>query len=281
MNGRQAYIDGDYSAQVAAMDANLDALEANLLNFTLWNYCPDNHNKWGDNWNGEDLSIFCLGKDEQESSDKAERSTITSSDNTLSGETANNPSFTDEFLNRGGRATQAFVRPYPIACPGNPLLLRFNIRSKHMIFTFDHPFYGQTNDQPLKGETEMTTTVSKTPLSDLERWTEFFLPREHFPVKEQVEYIALSADSTGQYVIPENQGEWILDVDSQRLWFKCECCFGGSVTRTSKSSKNSKEIAPTIRHLIVVRRKSSLNSQSIQEFARQLSAKNRCCSCCC
>ncbi|KAJ1547842.1 hypothetical protein HK405_004811, partial [Cladochytrium tenue] len=59
MDDRKAYATGDYSAQVHAMDVNIRALEANLINFTLWTYVADNSNEWGDGWNGEDLSIFC------------------------------------------------------------------------------------------------------------------------------------------------------------------------------------------------------------------------------
>ncbi|KAL1915451.1 uncharacterized protein VTP21DRAFT_6575 [Calcarisporiella thermophila] len=46
------------SPQSRALDANLHALDTALMNFTLWNYCPDNDPVYGDNWNGEDLSIF-------------------------------------------------------------------------------------------------------------------------------------------------------------------------------------------------------------------------------
>lgn len=46
------------SPQNRALDANFNALEKNLLNYTLWNYMSDNTDKWGDAWNGEDLSIF-------------------------------------------------------------------------------------------------------------------------------------------------------------------------------------------------------------------------------
>ncbi|KAF9428202.1 hypothetical protein BGZ94_003098 [Podila epigama] len=49
---------GTYKDQIKAMDANMYALESNHLNFTLWNYCPDNSHKWGDQWNGEDLSLW-------------------------------------------------------------------------------------------------------------------------------------------------------------------------------------------------------------------------------
>ncbi|KAF9115097.1 hypothetical protein BGX27_008900 [Mortierella sp. AM989] len=59
MNGSKAYKpNGSYKDQIKAMDANMYALESNHLNFTLWNYCPDNCHKWGDLWNGEDLSLF-------------------------------------------------------------------------------------------------------------------------------------------------------------------------------------------------------------------------------
>jgi hypothetical protein len=46
------------SSQNRALDANLNALEKNLLNYSLWNYMSDNSNQWGDLWNGEDLSIW-------------------------------------------------------------------------------------------------------------------------------------------------------------------------------------------------------------------------------
>lgn len=46
------------SSQNKAMDASINALEKNLLNYSLWNYMPDNSEKWGDCWNGEDLSIW-------------------------------------------------------------------------------------------------------------------------------------------------------------------------------------------------------------------------------
>jgi hypothetical protein len=46
------------SPQNRAMDACLNALEGNLLNYTLWNYVSDNSSKWGDQWCGEDLSLW-------------------------------------------------------------------------------------------------------------------------------------------------------------------------------------------------------------------------------
>ncbi|KAF9199810.1 hypothetical protein BGZ49_010021 [Haplosporangium sp. Z 27] len=61
MNDGKSYKpNGNYKDQIKAMDANMYALESNHLNFTLWNYCPDNCHKWGDRWNGEDLSLFSV-----------------------------------------------------------------------------------------------------------------------------------------------------------------------------------------------------------------------------
>ena len=71
MDNKKSYKkDGGYSEQLVAMDANMTALDRNLLNFTIWNYCPDNCHQWGDQWNGEDLSLW--SKDTQ-SPDAAKR----------------------------------------------------------------------------------------------------------------------------------------------------------------------------------------------------------------
>ncbi|GJJ72001.1 hypothetical protein EMPS_04358 [Entomortierella parvispora] len=45
--------------QVFAMQLMLDAMDSSMLSFTLWNYCADNSNQWGDRWNGEDFSVWC------------------------------------------------------------------------------------------------------------------------------------------------------------------------------------------------------------------------------
>ena len=57
-NEGDAYRTGDFRLQISAMDTTLQALDKALLSATLWNYTPDNSNKYGDGWNGEDLSIF-------------------------------------------------------------------------------------------------------------------------------------------------------------------------------------------------------------------------------
>jgi len=109
LNNGRSYRTGDFRAQVKALDRSFQALEANLLNGTLWNYTPDNTNARGDLWNGEDFSIF--SRDQQQ-----------------------NP----QDINSGGRALQAVVRPYPRATAGEPLRMSFNLSSHRFEFEFIH-----------------------------------------------------------------------------------------------------------------------------------------------
>ncbi len=110
---RRAYRTGDFSAQVAAMDASLQALDANLLSYTLWNYTPDNTNARGDQWNDEDFSIF--SRDQRR-----------------------DPEHGAQDLYDGGRALEAVVRPYARKIAGNPLHMAFEIESRRFEFDFEH-----------------------------------------------------------------------------------------------------------------------------------------------
>ena len=82
LNKRKAYKTGDYSVHEEALSMYYDAVDANLLHSTIWNYTADNTNKSGDEWNEEDLSIFSEGKE---------------------------------------RAAPGWKRPYPMATAGEPL----------------------------------------------------------------------------------------------------------------------------------------------------------------
>jgi pimeloyl-ACP methyl ester carboxylesterase len=114
LNEREGLTEGNFAAHISALDRTFKALEANLLHGTLWNYTADNDNEYGDQWNGEDLSIF-------------------SRDQFLP-EPIHDPHDLDE----GGRATAAFVRPYPRATAGEPLSLSFDPQTRIFEFTFRH-----------------------------------------------------------------------------------------------------------------------------------------------
>jgi hypothetical protein len=87
MNKRRAFADGDYSLHEEALSMYYNAVDANLLHSTLWNYTADNTNKTGDGWNDEDLSIFSEGKE---------------------------------------RAVAGWKRPYPMATAGSPFAIKWN-----------------------------------------------------------------------------------------------------------------------------------------------------------
>ncbi len=109
MKHKRAYRTGDFSAQTQALDDSYRALEANLLNSTLWNYTPDNNNTHGDLWNEEDLSIF--SRDQQKD--------------------PNDP-------DSGGRALPAAVRPYARKTSGDLLRMSFDLKKRVFEMAFRH-----------------------------------------------------------------------------------------------------------------------------------------------
>lgn len=109
LNDGEAYRTGDFSDQVAALDRSFNAVEENSLSYTLWNYTADNTNERGDQWNGEDLSIF--SRDQQA-----------------------NPSD----IHSGGRALDAVIRPYPYKVAGTLITYQFNHRAKEVLVRYRH-----------------------------------------------------------------------------------------------------------------------------------------------
>ncbi|MBN1304084.1 MAG: cellulase family glycosylhydrolase [Anaerolineales bacterium] len=107
LDKKKAYRTGIFKDQVEVLDAVIQALEANLASFTLWNYTPDNTNNRGDQWNDEDFSIF--SRDQQ----------------TGTGD-----------VHDGGRALEAAVRPYARAVAGRPVNMSFDIQERRFKFTF-------------------------------------------------------------------------------------------------------------------------------------------------
>jgi hypothetical protein len=105
----RAFRTGDFQAQARALNRSFTAIEENLLDCVIWNYCPDNSNARGDLWNGEDLSIF--SRDQQD--DPAD-------------------------INSGGRALRALVRPYPRATAGEVTRISFDMKSRVFEMAFRH-----------------------------------------------------------------------------------------------------------------------------------------------
>jgi hypothetical protein len=114
LNNKEAYIKyksdplDAWKIHIKALNMYYNALDANLLHSTQWNYTADNTNEWGDQWNLEDLSIF--SKDQQQ-----------------------NP----RDINSGGRAIAGFCRPHFIRCAGKPLKMEFNMKEGTFIFEFE------------------------------------------------------------------------------------------------------------------------------------------------
>ena len=97
-----------WKSHIKLLSMYYDALDANLLHSTQWNYTSDNTNEWGDLWNLEDLSIF--SRDQQLNPDD---------------------------INSGGRAIEGFRHPHFIHCSGIPLKMDFNYKEKTFNFEFD------------------------------------------------------------------------------------------------------------------------------------------------
>ncbi|WP_455283752.1 hypothetical protein, partial [[Eubacterium] cellulosolvens] len=105
----RAYRTGDFYVQEKAIDRCMRAVEDNIMNVTIWNYTSDNDNIRGDQWNGEDFSIF--SRDQQK--DPVD-------------------------IDSGGRALRALVRPYPKATAGEPLQLSFDMTRRIFRYRFRH-----------------------------------------------------------------------------------------------------------------------------------------------
>ncbi|MGA2110777.1 MAG: cellulase family glycosylhydrolase [Anaerolineales bacterium] len=117
LEGARAYRTGDFRHQVKAADRTCRSLEANLLSYTWWNYTADNSNAWGDQWNGEDFSIFSADQRTQAA---------------------------DPYS--GGRALRAIVRPYARAIAGEPVRMQFDLpgREFNLVFRSVPPASGAT-----------------------------------------------------------------------------------------------------------------------------------------
>lgn len=199
---------GDYTDQTKALDASLNACDGtNLLSYTLWTYCADNTHKWGDGWNGEDLSIWSAddakkssgGREEDitasatttlvsrpgsSKGNKAEdgQAVVVDSYNPASSQSPPSRSRLDELCN-GTRSAPAFWRPYPIAIVGTPVSIDFDVRSSLFHLVVD---IGTGRDKD--GDN------IEPPGEDVP--TEVFLPLIHYAADE--EHASAPSSSDGQ-----------------------------------------------------------------------------------
>ncbi|MDR1565967.1 MAG: cellulase family glycosylhydrolase [Treponema sp.] len=97
MNKKRAFKTGDYRLQEEALSRYYNGIDENLLHSTIWNYTADNTNSEGDHWNGEDLSIVSGGQP---------------------------------------RASGGWLRPYPMATAGTPLLVSWDRKRRLFRFKF-------------------------------------------------------------------------------------------------------------------------------------------------
>jgi hypothetical protein len=104
LDGTDSYLSGNYRTQEKALSAYYDAVDANLLDSTIWNYTADNRHARGDLWNTEDLSIFCR-------------------DDCEAGRTE-----TGDPADSGGRGLRGLVRPYAMATAGELMEMNFDAR---------------------------------------------------------------------------------------------------------------------------------------------------------
>jgi hypothetical protein len=109
LDGGEAYRTGDFRAQVRALDRSFKAVEENLMSAFLWNHTSANTNAHGDDWNGEDFSLFS-------------RDQLTDRNG----------------IDSGGRALEAAVRPYARATAGEPTRMRFDMKRRVFEYEFRH-----------------------------------------------------------------------------------------------------------------------------------------------
>ncbi len=109
------------------LDNMLNACEGdNALNLTIWNYEILHEHKFGDGWNGENLSLWS----------KQDRS-----------QTTLPPSTFKDLLCNGARGLQAFCRPFPVRIAGTLVHSTFVIKQAE--FTVRIVVPGRKTDHPL------------------------------------------------------------------------------------------------------------------------------------
>jgi len=133
-NGK-AFYTHDYSEQISALDHTISCLEDNLLSYTLWCYTTDNDHMHGDQWNKENFSI--IGP--------------------------NSCTYSE-----GGRAVEAFVRPFAMSVNGIPMKSAYDRKNR----CYELQFRSIDNkDDSVNGEDKKMENASLLPVP-----TEVYFP---------------------------------------------------------------------------------------------------------
>ncbi|KAI0628818.1 glycoside hydrolase [Trametes polyzona] len=219
MDGKKAYgwtdggkHKGDFSSQQKALDASMNAADGpNALNYTIWNYCPDNSHAWGDGWNMEDLSVWSpddlrpttqyrmqkgdahlLGQHKHDRS-RTPSAASSLSLNTIAPESpasdatvvppprvpASQPfahwDNAFDFLTDGARAVKAFCRPFPTAIVGVPADIQFDVSKAEFKLTVRV----RPEDAPRREGLGLGPALSSRP-DEAELPTEIYVPLVHY-----------------------------------------------------------------------------------------------------
>ncbi|PWZ02774.1 glycoside hydrolase [Testicularia cyperi] len=260
---------GDFSAQISAMDASLNACDGpNMLSYTVWTYCAQNSHEWGDGWNGEDFSLWssddassslasitlaATANVERDIDDNASAMSCSmkASSSTIDVHALQPPKTSSHSpsLLRGARAAAAFCRPYPIASVGSPASLEFDIKSSQFDYAID---------------------VGAADIGDADVPTEIFLPFVHYGTDDALEAVSgarshhivsrlSTADSLLSVEIEISAGRWELNGQYLR-WY---------ITK-AEAIANHKDIATseqTFRHSIRVKRRGGAVTAAVSHSA--------------
>ncbi|KNC98302.1 uncharacterized protein SPPG_06696 [Spizellomyces punctatus DAOM BR117] len=217
MNEKKAFETGDYTHHTNFLDAMINAMEASLVNFTLWNYNPHNDNIWGDHWNGEDFSIYSPKPSRSGSragSRPSSRLALNSSEDLLDvngdavsvdgSEKADPPptpstpitpfDITDVYFSEGdhnhhhhvgGRALDAVIRPYAAKIAGEPITMRFNLKTLEFKLVFTTDGYNPATVLARQDKAELTKSGGAVDevagqWDSLAYVTEIFIPSYHY-----------------------------------------------------------------------------------------------------
>lgn len=131
LDQRKSYQTGDYSEQTKALDASLNGCDGpNGFNVTLWNYCKDNSHLRGDQWVGEDLSVWSADDLKPAGMRNQSLSSVVSGSDTSDFKvTPPSSPLNSTGVNNGARGLLAFVRPHPTAIVGILKHISFDIHS--------------------------------------------------------------------------------------------------------------------------------------------------------